>query len=338
MNTEPQSTSTALARFDIADDVIANMRGAYMALRITDIDDKPMLATIRNARLEVKSVRVRVEKVRVELKAEALEWGRTVDAEAKRIAGMLAPIEDHLSQQENLVAEHKARLLAETEAAKLAARRETLDSRMAQLMAVSSRMMPSQVEWISDADFASLLARETETFRADQYAEAARQATEAAQRAHQDALAAALSVEAERLNAEREALATLLREAEAQAKAEIEAVARAAAAERAAFAEEMRQLQARDAEARAAREAEIRKAEAARKDAELLAAAEREKVAAEARRVAEAKRRADMLPHKEKLAAYADALVAIEIPGTPFDDEVREIVREAAAAVRWLGA
>jgi len=70
----------------------------------------------------VKNSRVAVEKLRKELKADALKFGQTVDAEARRITGLLTPIETHLDEQESAyntakeAIKNAARLKAEAEA------------------------------------------------------------------------------------------------------------------------------------------------------------------------------------------------------------------------------
>jgi len=61
----------------------------------------------------VKNHRVAVEKKRKDLKADALEWGRKVDAEAKRISALLEPIEVHLQTEEDKVTKEKERIKAE---------------------------------------------------------------------------------------------------------------------------------------------------------------------------------------------------------------------------------
>ena len=58
----------------------------------------------------VKNHRVAVEKKRKDLKADALEWGRKVDAEAKRITVLLEPIEVHLQTEEDKVTKEKERI------------------------------------------------------------------------------------------------------------------------------------------------------------------------------------------------------------------------------------
>ncbi|HUT88025.1 MAG TPA: hypothetical protein VMY37_00885 [Thermoguttaceae bacterium] len=112
---------TELKKFSPADAVIAKMAAEYLPLAIRDVNDSVGAKIVHEARMVVKSHRVDVEKTRKALKADALEFGRKVDAEAKRIVALLTPIEQHLSDQESAYEEAKeairnaARLKAEAE-------------------------------------------------------------------------------------------------------------------------------------------------------------------------------------------------------------------------------
>ena len=99
-----------LTQFDSASAGIAEMATQYMSLTIGGIDDADGFKTVHKARMVVKNKRVEVEKVRKELKADALAYGREVDGEAKRIAAMLLPIETHLKDQEDAVNAEKERI------------------------------------------------------------------------------------------------------------------------------------------------------------------------------------------------------------------------------------
>ena len=92
---------SAVKSYDIADAAIAAMGAAYMQLSIAGQDDKEGYSAVREARITVKGKRVEVEKKRKELKEDSLRFGKAVDAEAKRITGLLEPIELHLSKQED---------------------------------------------------------------------------------------------------------------------------------------------------------------------------------------------------------------------------------------------
>jgi chromosome segregation ATPase len=117
-----ENQNRSLERFNVTDAAIAAMREKYMPLTIAGLDDACGLQAVHAARMVVKSHRVQVEKVRKDLKADALEYGRKVDAEAKRITAMLEPIETHLANAEGRIEAEKetirnaARLKAEAEA------------------------------------------------------------------------------------------------------------------------------------------------------------------------------------------------------------------------------
>jgi len=104
---EPQAIPQ---RYAITDAAIASMRETFMPLKIIGVNDADGYKKVHEARMVVKNHRVSVEKVRKELKADALEYGRKVDAEAKRITALLEPIESHLSDQEEAIDAEKERI------------------------------------------------------------------------------------------------------------------------------------------------------------------------------------------------------------------------------------
>ena len=65
--------------------------------------------------MTVKEKRVEVEKTRKGLNESALEWQRKVNAEAKRITEMLAPVENHLKAQEEAYEAERERIRLEVE-------------------------------------------------------------------------------------------------------------------------------------------------------------------------------------------------------------------------------
>jgi len=82
--------------------------------------------------------RTGVEKHRKFLKADALSYGRKVDAAAKEIFGKLAPIEDHLTEQEKIVTDEKKRVKAE----ETRLFKEKIDKRMAGVINPIKRSFP----------------------------------------------------------------------------------------------------------------------------------------------------------------------------------------------------
>ena len=308
----------ALATFSPADAEIERLRTEYMPLKINGLADRTGYVKVHDARMVVKNYRVAVEKTRTALKADALNYGRMVDAEAKRITALLEPIEDHLGRQEEAIEIERERIKAEAEAA----RKRRLDDRMAALAAVGHLVAPSEIEPMADDVFANLLAGATTIYREAQEirrreaeAEAKRIADEAeAKRVADEAASESRRQEDARLAAERAKL-----EADRKAHEEAERVARA---EREAFEAEKR----REALARQAREEAERVRIAAEREAEARKAHEAE---IEARR-----------PVTEKLEAFASRVEALQLPDVDRKTQSALIVilTTAADAIRRVQA
>lgn len=113
--TDKKMIDTALAEYKITDAAIAKIKTDYMALVVKNPQDVEGYEQVHQARMDVKNRRVDVEKTRKKLKQDALDYGRAVDAEAKRITGMLEPIENYLQEQEDIVVKEKERIKKEEE-------------------------------------------------------------------------------------------------------------------------------------------------------------------------------------------------------------------------------
>lgn len=113
---EQSMITTALKEYNITDAAIEKLKADYMKISVKDVNDKEGYDLAHTARMDVKGRRVDVEKKRKKLKEDALEYGRAVDKEAKRITALLEPIESYLESQEKIVDDEKARIKAEAEA------------------------------------------------------------------------------------------------------------------------------------------------------------------------------------------------------------------------------
>lgn len=308
----------ALAQYRPTDAAIAEMRDNYMPIRVAGVEDKAGAAKAHDARMIVKGHRVAIEKTRVALKADALEYGRKVDAEAKRLTAMLEPIEAHLLAQEEIVTkEAERKRLAEE-----ARRAEVLRGRMASLAAVRSPLIQSDVAAMTDEQFAAALDKAAADYNAA--LEAERAAAEA-RRLESERLAA----ERAELDRQREQAALERAEAEREAarqRAEQEAERRRIEAERAALEAE---------KARIAREAEIKAAQE-RAAAEAL---ERQRIEAERVKAEQAAKEA-MRPAIEKVRAIAVECesLADTVPDFKAADEVRAVLNRAAQEIRAIAA
>lgn len=302
-----------LRRFSPADAAIAKMAEEFMPLTINGIDDAAGYRRVHSARMVVKGHRVDVEKLRKELKADALEYGRQVDAEAKRITALLVPVEQHLEKQEaaidaekerirneaRLKAEAEARAKAEAEAARIKAEQEAAAAKLKAEQEAEAERLSKEREAL-EAERRKLEAeREAERRKA----EAARAAEEAKQRAEREA------IEAERRKVEAEA--KRLADIEAARLREIESERiRKEAAERARI----------ETEQRIAREAAEAKAKL---DAE----------------EAERKRLLALRPDREKLLSVAGQLEQVALPEVSIAargavEAIGGIIAKAAADIR----
>lgn len=155
--------TTELAKYSPTDEAIATLAGQYMQLSIRDVNDTVGYKAVHTARAVVKDYRILVERVRKELKADALEYGRKVDAEAKRITALLEPIESHLIQQEDAYEAEKeriknaARLKTEAEAkakaeAEEAQRRAEQEAEMARMRAERAELDAERVRQKAEQD------------------------------------------------------------------------------------------------------------------------------------------------------------------------------------------
>ncbi len=272
-----QATDRLEITYPIVDTAIDLMREQYLAIQVKGVNDKENYDLAKKALTDTKAKRIAVEKRRKELKADSLEFGRRVDSVAKGLTARLEEIESHLEAQRAIVDDEKARLARE-EAEKKEAEINRRDALLRSVRAFYTR--PS-IEQMSEVKFEQV------------YSEA-----KAAFEAEQDRIKKERE-EAERLRKEAEERERKLREQEAENRRLQEELIRRQQAE-------IEAQKQREAEATRQRQEAERKAEAERlakekaeKDRiEAIQRAEREKVAAEARRVQEEKDAAERLENQ----------------------------------------
>ncbi len=286
-----------------------------------DVSTSKGMSQAREARTEIRGYRTALEKLRVELKAPALERTRLIDAEAKRITAELLKIEEPISQQ---IKEEEARKEAEREEKRKAEslRLACIHTRIYDIAALPSRLTGKSAIELRAA-LESALIMEINAAEFDEFAEQARATLAKAQEEITALLMARVEFEAEeaRLQAEREA-------EEARLQAEREALARLRAEEEARKAEQARI----DAEARKAHEAEQARLQAER---EALDARQRQIEEAERRTEAEeqarlqAEREAKAKPKtKPKAKAPLDPLADLK-QAIDADDRTAQAIDEA---------
>uniref|UniRef100_A0A6H1ZER5 Putative tail tape measure protein n=1 Tax=viral metagenome TaxID=1070528 RepID=A0A6H1ZER5_9ZZZZ len=302
MQIEPKKPN-AIVSYDITDAAIAEMESIYMALTITDLDDKEQFDAVHSARMTVKGKRVEVEKRRKELKADALEWGRKVDAEAKRIFGKLEPIESHLDREEKKVTDEQKRQKEEADRIEKAKIQARVDS----LQMVNCVLPFMEVATMTDDEYEDRLRKATDSYQA-----------ELKRLADEEAARKAEAERLEKVRREQEAEAARLAEMQRQAdeanrkeREKIEEERRAIEAEKKALEDAKRAEQDhkdREAfEAKAKEEARIA-AEKAEKDRQ-------EREAWEAKeRAEEHKRKLALRPDCDKLNDYANSVLSLVEP------------------------
>lgn len=239
---------------------------------VTDEKQTTEMSQARENRLELKRLRVDVEKTRKGLKEQSLREGKAIDGIANIVKALVIPVEEHLEKQEKFAELKRAERAAATKA-----------DRTEKLMKYTSDISLYNLDTMNDKQFNELL----ETLKAQ----------------HEARLAAEKKAEADRLaaiEAENKRQAEI--EAEnAKLKKEAEAKEKALEKERKAEAEKQAKIQA---EANA-------KLEEERKKREAIEAEQRAKLEEENRKkieLEEIERKALLAPDKEKLVRFAGAI------------------------------
>lgn len=283
---------------------IAMLRNKYNT--VFDVSTPKGLNAAREARAEVRSYRVSLEKLRVEIKAPALERTRLIDAEAKRITAELLAIEEPIDAVIKAEETRKAEERAAKERAEQARIAEIQNRITAMRGAVTAAfnkppsftaelMVKVRAVPVTAVEFSEFLAvaetAKTETLEtlagllAEQQAHEAEQARIAAERE-----------ELARLRAQDEERQAEQRRIEAEERVKVEAAAA-----------EVRKAQAEEQARIAAAQAELDKRQRLLEEAEAKARAE-----VEAKQRAEAEAQAKAAKAKPRGKAKADPLAGIQ--------------------------
>jgi hypothetical protein len=95
----PDYPTQALQRFNPFEAELKQAAADYASLAIAGIDDSSGYDAVRNAIARFTGLRTGIEKTRVEIKAPALEFGRKVDKEAKRLTDLISGAESALRKE-----------------------------------------------------------------------------------------------------------------------------------------------------------------------------------------------------------------------------------------------
>jgi len=307
--------SKELTQYNATDAAIADRRVRYMALSIKGIDDKEGFEAVHIARIDVKTIRVNVEKKAKSLKEDALRFQRDVNGEKTRILDLLAPIEDYLSDEENRILEEKAQIKAEEEARRAAEikvrvdKLYSLDCRFdGTIWLRNGQIVATQAEIITAPDeyFQSLCKTLQTAVDDENTAKAVEAMRIAKEKAELARIAAEQAKERERLAAEGMAIQNekdrLAREKKAAEDATLKVEQ-----------DKLRAIEMETAKAEAAEKARLAEIERVRLEAE-------EKIRKEEKARIAAERKAQRRPDKEKLLEYARAITDIPQPSLKHDE------------------
>jgi len=279
----------SVVEYNVTDAAIAEMEAIYMGLSIDDIENKEQFDSVHSARMVVKGKRVEVEKRRKELKSDAIAWGKKVDSEAKRIFGKLEPIETHLQDEENKVINEQKRIKAEADEAE----RKMIQERVDDLFLFNVVVSLFDAASLTDAEYADALDQAAEAYHAEHNRKAKKDADRKAEAARLELIRLEQEAAQTRIDAENNRLAGERAALEAEKKAE----------------QERKNREAFEARAKINAEVEAKeKANREEREAKDLADAEK----------AERVRQESLRPDKEKLGAFAKAL--LNIPGPNLTD------------------
>jgi len=97
----------AVAKFNITDHYLGEIKRKYGSLKITGPEDKANYELAVAGISELRTLRNRVEDKRKELKEFSLTYGRAVDAEAKRITESIVSAEENLRKERQRIDDEK---------------------------------------------------------------------------------------------------------------------------------------------------------------------------------------------------------------------------------------
>ena len=316
-----------IIKYNITDSAIAEIKKEYMVLIVNGVLDLDGFKKVVAARKIVKSLRVGVETSRKKQKAKVLEDGRNVDSEAKRITALLAPIEAHLTQQEDIVKKEKERIKVENERLK----QENHDNQLSQIIEAgavfngssycydTSFITDSDIWLLSTGEFSFLIEkielwREKENIRiayedrvhkieSDRQAEIAE--AQKIKQAELDRVAMDQAEQAKKLKDRQDKLDKEERERENQKRVD-------------------------EAKIKSEKAAKIKFEEEAKAESMRL---ENEKIESEKKEKEKQIREEKLRPDKEKICLFVDALSELIWPEVK-SDEARGVLKEAMASIQ----
>jgi hypothetical protein len=351
-----QMIATAIARYDANDALIGKLSQEFMPLVIKSLDDKESFEAVHKARMAMVKLRTGIEGQRKEFNEDAVKYKKAVDKEAKRLTDLAAPIEEHLTAQENIVTAEKQRIKekAEREAAeKLQARVNRLQFDLGMKFDGQHYRLSSDpagyavphalISALKDEDFEKICAE----IYAKIHAEKERLAAIEAKRKEEEA-------EKERLRKAEDERLTKIAKEQAEAQAKIDADNKRIAEENAKIEAEKKAIQdKKDADEREKKrladleQARIDGEAKAKADVEAKAKADQEeKERTEAEIKAKTERELALRPDRQKILEFVTMLETLVLPEMKTEegllirkeiaDDIGKLAKRIRKAVREL--
>lgn len=107
--------TNVVAAYTVTGVQVAALVAKYKHLVVTDLGNHEQVLIVRAARLDIRDVRIKVEKRRKVLKAKSLEEGRLIDSVAEQLSTPLEEVEAHLQAEEDKVVKEMERLEREAD-------------------------------------------------------------------------------------------------------------------------------------------------------------------------------------------------------------------------------
>lgn len=308
--------------YSVTDAALAEMKQKYAGLKITD---HAGYETVRLAIADCRGKRSDVEARRKELKAAALDYGRRVDGEAKRITAALMEVEEPLKAEKQRVDDEKARVKREKEEAEEARKAAIL----AKIFDIQKR-----INSLFGLTATQLKEKFLEAFEIEITEEEYQEFTQEARNNKDNVLTVLKDAMLEREAWEKE---------EAKQKAEAERLEEQRKKQEEAqrrLDEEKAKLEAEKwAQALKEREAEIERQAKERAEKELKEKLDREEKERKEKEEAEARekeRKAAQAPDKEKILAWIRAVLAVQLPTLQAKEAILIFTESTQAIARQL--
>ena len=293
----------AVVKYNVNEAEISKMASIYMELTVKDLEDKEGFDSVHAARMVMVKHRTSIDKTRKKANEEAQSFIKNNNDNAKKLLALIAPIEDHLTKEEDKVVNEKKRILAEQEAKD----RAKTEARINGLMQYGVVKPFMEVATMGDGEYDALLFTAKTAWEAEQKRIADEKIRIEAEKAE---IEKARKEEAARLEEQRK-----LQEAERlrldAIRKEQEEAAKKIEAEKKALEDAKRKEQERkDREAFEKQAADNARIKAEKEAAEKIEREAKEKKAREEAEIAEKARLEELKPEKIKLIAYANNLLA----------------------------